>query len=375
MNFTITKNELFFRKATPEYLLKLEDKISKICYENLESKYGQSEQAKKRLDVELRYMIESGSAYHFAILKVISDLSTEEGYPIVVEGCISGSIILYLLGVVNIDPLNNGVIKTFSEMIWEDDSQIVFPCFDTEIAEPVRSKIKKRLNDKFSNIKCDKNLYFRIFLPRNETCKMIGKLRKATIIKSKPENYSGEIYLETIKKISEDNLSALDDMRAEKNISEEAYLKGCNFANKLKKVTSCDFTALTRIYGYNYASFNSEKSLQKLKSNNFYVLREELYSVLLDYGVHKNDAIKIVKHGVWSTKSFKQEYVDLLKEYNVPEFIIEYFNDAKNLWDVSACINRLEILCELMWYKTNYPNEFLKITSKDDANIKKARIR
>ena len=163
MNFTITKNKLFFRKATPEYLLKLEDKISKICYENLESKYGQSEQAKKRLDVELRYMTESGSAYHFAILKVISDLSTEEGYPIVVEGCISGSIILYLLGVVNIDPLNNGVIKTFSEMIWEDDSQIVFPCFDTEIAEPVRSKIKKRLNDKFYNIECDKNLYFNIF--------------------------------------------------------------------------------------------------------------------------------------------------------------------------------------------------------------------
>ena len=358
MNFTITKNELFFRKATPEYLLKLEDKILKICYENLESKYGQSEQAKKRLDVELRYMIESGSAYHFAILKVISDLSTEEGYPIVVEGCISGSIILYLLGVVNIDPLNNGVIKTFSEMIWEDDSQIVFPCFDTEIAEPVRSKIKKRLNDKFYNIECDKNLYFRIFLPRNEKCSMIGKLRKATNIKNKPESYSGEIYLEAIKKISEDNLSALDDMRAEKNISEEAYLKGCDFANEFKKVNNCDFTALTRIYGYNHASFNSAKSLHKLKSNNFYVLREELYSVLLEYGVNKDDAIKIVKHGVWSTRSFKQEYIDLLIKYNVPEFIIEYFNDVKHLWDASACISRLEILCELMWYKINYPNIF-----------------
>lgn len=363
MNFTITNNELFFRKATPEYLLKLEDKISKICYENLESKYGQSEQAKKRLEVELRYMRESGSAYHFAILKVISDLSTEEGYPIVVEDCISGSIILYLLGVVNVDPLNNGVIKTFSEMIWEDNSQIVFPCFDTEIAEPVRSKIKKRLNDNFYNIECDKNLYFKIFLLCNEKCSIIGKLRKATNIKNKPESYSGEIYLEAIKKISEDNLSTLEDMRAEISISEEAYLKGCDFVNKLKKVTCYDFATLTRIYGYNHASFNSAKSLQKLKSNNFYVLREELYSVLLDYGVDKDDAIKIVKHGVWSTKSFKQEYVDFLKEHNVPEFIIDYFNDAKHLWDVSACISRLEILCELMWYKINYPSEFLNVNN------------
>lgn len=82
---------------------------------------------------------------------------------------------------------------------------------------------------------------------------------------------------------------------------------------------------------------------------------------LLNLGIPLNEALNIVKKGIWSAKENKDVYADILQKYCVPEKIIDFFYEVTNLWDVSACISRLHLMCKLSWYEINYPHLFENI--------------
>ena len=79
-------------------------RISELCRARAGELYGESEIVEKRLTSELRFLDETGSAFHFAVLKEIAELSKEEQSLMLCAG--NGPLLIeYLLGASPIDPL------------------------------------------------------------------------------------------------------------------------------------------------------------------------------------------------------------------------------------------------------------------------------
>lgn len=68
--------------------------------------FGFDEQIQQRLDYELNMMRNTETAFHFLILKEIADCSKENGYSIMPASDINDSLISYLLGLTDINPLD-----------------------------------------------------------------------------------------------------------------------------------------------------------------------------------------------------------------------------------------------------------------------------
>lgn len=98
MKFTVTAadnnstfGDLFFSIPTQDEIDKAAKRISTLCRNKAGELYGMNFVV-SRLETELMYMRKTNTAYHFALLKEIADLSREKGYPIMLGGGLAGSI-------------------------------------------------------------------------------------------------------------------------------------------------------------------------------------------------------------------------------------------------------------------------------------------
>lgn len=223
MDFIVESDALYFRKPEKTSLEKIEEYISEICYKNLNGMNGDLPVIKERLDTELEKMRITGAAYHFAILKELLELSEEFKYPIMLEGSVGGSIISYLLNISSVNPIENGVVSTFPEMIWGMEDKQELPCFTAEIAETIRPLVHDRLNEKFAFVDSDKNLYYKVFLISSTICEKIGRIEKLTGESVKENQYNKEVYLRVIEKITLNNLNELDLQKRTRCIDDNKY--------------------------------------------------------------------------------------------------------------------------------------------------------
>lgn len=343
------------------------------------------------LEPELYTMQTTGVANNFLILKEIAELSCEKGYPILVEGDLSSSIIAYLLGITNVNPLkahyycetNNKchiayeridsnafgidaedklcpkckrkMIKdgySLKFIAWGPLREPKAPDFSIEIAPEIRLFIEDRLNQKFKSVKSDEESYLEFNMNDSCQCSDIGNMYKLSGVKLEDEQFTNEVYLEVLKNLSEEIKEESETCKIDK---ESGLARSLEFADELRNIKSCDFHTLCRIFALYHGSFKNGKSLKNLENPDFFVTREELISQLAAIGFSDKSYLDFVKHGVWSLGERKEKYIEKLKEHNAPEQLIENFKNTTNLWPMCACITRMQLACEKAWYEINFP--------------------
>ena len=276
-----------------EELDKAVKEVASICRAKADELYGEMNFAADFLESELYMLEKTETAFHFLILKEIADLSQEKGYPILIEGNLSASVIAYLLGISDVNPLKSHYrceskeclsrfelikSKTFGidaddkvcrhcdrkmvkdgfnlnpSMAWGSLNKPNKPDFSVEIASEIRVFIHSRLNKKYGYVKTNDEMYYRISLPDSSFCKKIGDMYKSSGIKPETKQYTNEIYLKVLRNISE-------DIREEAEMFETTDVKGYEravaFADELKNIEECNFYTLCRILAYRHGSFKN----------------------------------------------------------------------------------------------------------------------
>ncbi|MBE6814197.1 MAG: hypothetical protein E7522_01980 [Ruminococcaceae bacterium] len=381
-----TCGKLRFSAPIQEEIEKATKEIWQLCCDRLGKLYGVTELGLEWLAPEIYNVQVTETTHNFLILKEIAELSREKGYPILVEGNLSSSLIAYLLGITNVNPLkahyyceNEECSKIYEEIkdnvfgidaedklcpkckrkMTKDGYSLKFiawgplrhpkaPDFSIEIAPEIRPFIEDRLNQKFKSVKSDEESYLEFNMNDSCQCSDIGNMYKQIGVKPETEQYTNEVYLRALKNLSE----KAKEMVEEDEKDEEGILK---FADELRNIKNCDFHTLCRIFAYHCASFKNGKSLKNLDNPDFFVTREELISQLAAIGFSAKSYLDFVKHGVWSLGERKEKYIEKLKEHNAPEQLIENFKNTTNLWPMCACITRMQLACEKAWYELNFP--------------------
>lgn len=352
MRFNIFRNEtnnFYFSIPTNEAIEKAEKAVALLCRNQCEKSYPEMKEPAEQLEIELTKIKETGTAYHFLILREAARLSREEGYPVMANSQWACSLIAFLLDITTIAPFN-----TFNSGRYTLEK----PSFEIFVASPVFDKLRGRMLKKFGKVESDDSAYKCMNFMESDRCGRIGELAMAT--GQTPVTFENDIYISVLQTISEDVVS---HSLAIKDKDEEEYLNLVKFASEIGEISECDYDTLVRIYAYNMGTFTKPKCLENLKDSNFFVLREELVSALLSCGMPYSDAEYLAHKGVWhnlGNHGMREEDNELMEMYNVPQEIRDNFSTILHLQPAYGCLNRIELLCMEAWYKINYPEEYEK---------------
>jgi hypothetical protein len=207
-------SDLFFTAPTWENEDLAAENIAKICRERAGEIYGTMHSVADRLDFELSMMEKTETAFYFLVLKEISDFSKEKGYPTLASGSLAGSLISFLLGITNTNPLpahyrcdsdcyrclqkgegcrfgldmSDNYCSTCGKLmlkdgfdisaitVWDSFVDPVTPEFSIKLAPSVLELLQKHLNDKLGYVDSDRSVYKRIEIGESAVCEDIGKL-------------------------------------------------------------------------------------------------------------------------------------------------------------------------------------------------------
>jgi len=356
MRFRVTLNhnnssvgDVFYTIPTEEEMKKAEKIIIDICNERLTEVYKTNTQEEQKniwdyLNNEIERMCATETAYYFLILRDITELSQEVGYPIKMLGNLSGSIISYLLGITAYDPLKAAGEHFVPELTWGTDTNVTTPDFTVGIARQIRSFISERLDSKYSGVECNNNIFKQIPIVDAKTCEVLGTLSKETGQQPCISDFDSAVYQRVVRNI-------IDDCMEEDSVKAIFY-------EEIKQITNWDFHSVLRLYAYALDSFNHTKSILDLDNENFFVTRDEFFMNLISHNVSTDIALDIVKRGVRSTGAKREQYIKILDMYNVPEYIKSYLLDVTHLWVSADCVERLLHMCYMAWYQENFPTEF-----------------
>lgn len=382
--------KLRFTKPTQEEIEKAAKEIWHFCCRRLGKLDTKTDITAGWLAPEIYNMQVTKTTHNFLILKEIAELSREKGYPILVEGNLSSSLIAYLLGITNVNPLKahyyceneecSEIYETINDNAFgiDDEDKLCPKCkrkmtkdgyslkfiawgplrhpkapdFSIEIAPEIRPYIEDRLNQKFALVKSDEETYLEFSLNDLRQCSDIGNMYKLSGIKPEGKQFTNEVYLEVLKNLSEEIKEESETCKIDK---ESGLARSLEFAEELANIKKCDFHTLCRILALYHGSFKNGKSLKNLENPDFFVTREELISQLAAIGFSDKSYLDFAKRGVWSRGENKEAYISILKEHNAPEQLIENFKNTTNLWPMCACITRMQLSCEKAWYELNFP--------------------
>ena len=126
--------------------LSAEEHLAQLCRDGLYRRYqGGSEAATRRLDYELAVVRTTGFSQYILVVYDIAHYAREQGIMMAVRGSAAASIILYCLGVTDIDPLANRLV--FERFI--HDQRREMPDVDLDFAEDRRDEMIRYAAQKY----------------------------------------------------------------------------------------------------------------------------------------------------------------------------------------------------------------------------------
>ncbi len=121
--------------------------LRKLCYKNLKKRYPNcTKEVIDRLEYELRVIKDTGFASYFLIVYDLVRYAKQEGIPVGPgRGSSAGSVVSYLLGITDIDPLEYGLL--FERFL--NPQRVSMPDIDIDFCYEKRSKILEYVSKKY----------------------------------------------------------------------------------------------------------------------------------------------------------------------------------------------------------------------------------
>lgn len=137
-----------------------QDYLESLCRERLLNVYADErfDEAQKRLERELYTLKSLGFAEFFLVVKEVMDFCKSRGIVASGRGSAAGSIVCYLLGITQADPVSNGLL--FERFLHAGKRSM--PDIDIDIASSRRREVFDWVEERFANaaLVCNKITYY-----------------------------------------------------------------------------------------------------------------------------------------------------------------------------------------------------------------------
>ena len=366
-------------------------RISELCRARARELYGESEIVEKRLTSELRFLDETDSAFHIAVLKEIADLSKEEQSLMLCAGY-GPLLIEYLLGASPINPLPphyhcdacrsvefssaaedgfdlprkncprcgkalhrdghncEAVLQQF-----DHQGRRKWPYIAVKLSSDVIGKLQRRLDSRL----CDAGERSRVFcdievqsLPQS---KKLKRLSETTGVKSvEIELDDGSVWAQVAKDIYEETMR---DLTLPDDITETAK-EAMHLPENAEGEPDVSLHDLIRICGFHNATFSNRFEIPELKSPTCYLTKDDIFDALLANGFPPDRAAVMTRRIAWGHKR-ELDYVPSAIKGNM--YIIE------NLWTRCDCLSKAVYRYLLKWYELRYPRGYQKACEELEA--------
>lgn len=402
-------------KAYP-YIENANDELRRLCEDRLKYAYGDSvpDKISERLNWEFDAISNTGVEFSFIFLRRLIEKLNLKPIDMNIRGTAGNSLVCFLLGITDIDPFQYNLSPYFmyglngnkepdininlserflkkaascyndfdelAEAVWaypNSDKQTVnidektyatglflIPKIKNHINEPKTSTLFSEFNassydyDKFDSSFYKQNLLFYPILD------ILTELKDLTGVE--PENLTFE-EPEILSLFSSDFL----DMHHIK------FPDGT--LNIIKKLKPQNFNDLVKAFGLMYGTGvwenNAGTLLEREDINLSDIIshRDDIFDYLKAEGVDEADAFNIAEEigkGKWSSPRHKQkdEQIELLKDFNIPDWYIESCNKIGYLFPKAHSISYIKTLWRLGWYKIHYPEQYE--ASKEKCHIR-----
>ena len=344
--------------------------IRKIVTDKAYTIYGKPlpQEIQERLNIELNSIIENELDMIYIITSKLVEKSQEYGYLTGFRGCVGSSLVAYLLGITECNPLS----KKFGGFN--------IP-FETFVGVNFNKVLDINLNiatDIYKNI-CE---YLDQILKEQKMCIMVNNVlssfnRNIVTITGKQignivllsDDY--QVYLKKLHDLTNINPKTikLDD----EYISDAMINKMCAFTNTemiktiIQETQAKTFDDLVRIYGLIHGTDtwqdNAETIISNEEANLSQVItsRDDVMVYLMEKGIDRVIAYNIMEN-VRKGKGLTADIQNIMIKHDIPEWYIKSCNKIKYLFPKAHAVNYMLYLLRLAWYKTNYNKEFNKIT-------------
>lgn len=350
MRFTIAKpadnlslGDLFYTKPRTGAIREQFEQLAKICRKRAEEEFPRSKDHPEndailnQIEEELHIIDNIYMSTAVLILKEISDLSNEMGYPTTLLGSESGLIILYLLGISGIHPRQYNYSTIPSELYLADVTYHRELYFTLSIAEPVREKILRRLDQRFCQVRSLNHVYHRIGLPGSEWYEKIKDAVKKT-----------GIDYHSIDLEDPDLLKSVCDDICHNDLKIERY-----FAYP---ETSLD---LARVFAYAVCDSETKDRFDSVKN---YVFRDNIFKALNETDLHPQKVEALARN--WSLGDEKIKEIEFMKRHGVPEEMIGVYRELGNQWPAASCLARVNSMLMVKFYENRLKKRFESANSK-----------
>jgi DNA polymerase-3 subunit alpha len=125
--------------------------LRQLCEEGLKWRYGEakvSSEIRNRLDYELKVITSKNFCSYFLIVWDFCNFARQKGIPVGARGSGVGTMVGYLLGLCNVDPLKYGLL--FERFM--DPSRNEMPDIDIDICQEGRGKIIEYVRQKYGHV-------------------------------------------------------------------------------------------------------------------------------------------------------------------------------------------------------------------------------
>lgn len=337
MRFTIAKpadymsfGDLFYTRPFHRENREPFRQLAKLCRQRadeefpLDAAHPENRVIIRQIERELHMIENPDHAIMVLILKEIADLSHEMGYQTTLWGAESGLIIMYLLGISGIHPRQYQYSTIPSDLYLAVASYHCKLSFTLAIAEPVRGKIQRRLDQKFGNMRTLNHVYHKIGLPDCDGLEMIGDAAEKTGI--------------------DHHRIDLEDPDLLKSVCDDI----CHNDLKIERYFAYPETSLDLARVFAYAVCDSETK-DRFDSVKDYVFRDDVFKALNETDLCPHEVEALARN--WSLGDEKIKDNELMKQHGVPEEVIGVYRELGNQWPAASCLARVNSMLMVKFYE------------------------
>ena len=259
---------------------------------------------------------------------------------IMLETDADSSVICKLLGMTTTDGLNPELVEhhlsTPVEFIWGLPGQSKLPVLSAQIPSEIRPQIFDQLRRKYGGLDTDDDLFRQISL-----VDYYKPVQRSTV-----PQHTEALLVKALHTIAQETAECAQEHFNKNAIDEAEFRSQMNLAEQMLAMSTCNLPTLIRLYAYRLGNFEEKRQVARLQEPWFFTTRNEFYAMLLSLEMPKEEALEMVRRGVWSRGERRARYMEHLLQYGAPPELIENFSKTTNLWTAGACLSRIQFLLQ-----------------------------
>ena len=343
------------------------DKMVELCTARAKELYGDTLPAnvKKRLNAEIAGIIKHGYSLAYMVAQTLVKNANAAGYLVGSRGSVGSSLVAYLLGITDFDPLEFNIpFETFAGPDGEKIPNIVLS-FSGDYLSENRADFEKVFEQfdpdapfakAYLMRHCDSGDVISLDITKHDGLTMIKRLEGLTGVDAKTIPLDDEKTLHLLMAADTHGVSGFETAFV-RHIIEAARPK--TFEDFVQ-VLGCSFSS------YVWTKWDDDTGEALVTSEmpdyaEIIVLRDEVMLYLMEQGITREAAYEImeyVRKGKGSSQELTREHEKVMRNVGVPEWYMESCKKTQYLFPKAHAVSYTIMAFRLAWFKAHYPDAF-----------------